>query len=139
MTSVVAVQPLNLLVLRDPDRRPGGDMIVGTSTIMVWTVSADGVTQWGADALMAAWEWLIENAWDLESGCLEGFRSFDLLLAATDDEDESIVRFVLEAGHLQFVLSSQHFTPATVSALTVGLREYFVSQGAVAPHRPRTL
>jgi len=129
-------EALRVCVVRDPSIRPGGDRVHGSSTKLTWTAAWEGATREGADGFERCWDWLIEHGWDLASGCLEGFRSFDYRLTALNEKDE-VVRFHLnlKTGHLLIELSDQHFTPASVSALVVGTREWFIQQGAVAPHR----
>lgn len=113
---------MRMRVVRDPRLTPGAEQRHVCPAGVTWVVSSRGITQVGADAFEAVWEWLTANG---------GPQSDELRVVTQIDnepQDDVPLRFDYTDGVLTFWCHPEHFARATVNGATVEHREQVEGQ-----------
>jgi hypothetical protein len=107
-------------IARDERVRPGGEGVIALPGEVLFVVSADGVTQQGADCLEQAWAWYIDRGlWRYRAG---GGRPIVTNYERGDLDEDVVCEVNAEAGRVDICLSSRHFTQGSVNGLGVAVR-----------------
>lgn len=108
-------------IVRDDRVKPGGEGVVEMPGEILFVVSAEGVTQGGAEALEDAWGWFIERGlWRYDE---RGGESITATYRRATLPGEVAARVCCSsAGQVTCLLSPEHFTQGSVSGLQVAVR-----------------